>query len=96
MANDGEILLVVLVVQYRVFVSCLCIQYSPCISSTCIALLILCLRRRRRLRSCVVCRAIAVYHTMDVIHDPIVAAISDLQDGNDTTAIAPVYFVELY
>ena len=31
------------------------------------------------LHSCVVCRAVAVYRTKDIVHDPIVAAISDLK-----------------
>ena len=49
-----------------------------------------------RLGSCVVCRAVAVYRMMDIVYDPIVAAILDFLDDDGTAAVAPVYFVELY
>ena len=47
----------------------------------------------RRLRSCVFCRAVAVYRMRDIFQDLIVAAISDLLDDDDNAAVAPVFFV---
>ena len=49
-----------------------------------------------RLGSCVVCRAVAVYCMVDIVYDPIVAAILDFLDDDDTADVARVYFVELY